>query len=810
MFQNIDESTIDSNYMPKDNEKTNKKVNIFSNVFSAQYILIYIISFMISMVGINGSFAAFGVSMIGAVLGNGIPVLGVLIAGIVGSSISFGIEGALQFLLISLVLVVSIFIFKPRYNEMGKNEKIRLAKNVFISTLVIQIAKIGMSGFTLYDILYAISFSMIAVVFYKIFVNSIIVLQDFREKRAFTIEEVLGASLILAIAVSCFGEFTVFNFSIRNIISIFIVLLLGWKNGVLVGTTAGVTIGVTLGVITASDPMTVAAFAISGMVAGILNRFGKIGVIVGFCLGNVVLAYVSNGYTIELIHFKEILIASIGLLAVPKNISINIEEFMGNSKLLPTFPNGALSRSKETADRLNQVSETIQKMANTYKEEPKEEINEVENNKQIFISEFLDNLQGYEENMLYDDVADVDGKIINLIFEYLIDKQEMTREALLKIFAECNSYIVSANDKNISPYLEENIAQIVRVINMSYKISKSRFVWMKKLEENKKNMKKQLDGVSKAISDLANGLENEVKQEEEFGVEKKKILTLLEQKEIKVEEISLRKEDRFLIEIYSEEIDSAQISNVEKILTEVLKEKIVLNEEASIGNRLNFLSDDKFAMAVGTAEATKSKSNISGDNILKIRLKDGKYLVALSDGMGSGEEANKSSSQALKMLENLLLSGFEKNTSIELINTALMNTENEVFATLDIAIIDLYKGNIEFIKSGACPSYIKNKNKVQILKASSLPTGIIHDTNLQVMDRDIENGDIMLICSDGILDSNIEYKNKELWIRYLLEDIETTNTRKIADLILNEAIDNNYGTAKDDMSVIVCKFLESI
>ena len=214
-------------------------------------------------------------------------------------------------------------------------------------------------------------------------------------------------------------------------------------------------------------------------------------------------------------------------------------------------------------------------------------------------------------------------------------------------------------------------------------------------------------------------------------------------------------------------------------------------------------------MAIGVSEATKGKNDISGDNVLKIRLKDGKYLVALSDGMGSGKEANQSSSQALKMLENLLLSGFDKSASIELINTALMNNEKEGFATLDIAIIDLYKGNIEFIKSGACPTYIKNKNKVQILKASSLPTGIIHETNLQVMDRDIENGDIMLICSDGILDSNIEYKNKELWIRYLLEDIETTNTRKIADLVLNEAIDNNYGVAKDDMSVIVCKFLKS-
>jgi len=53
-----------------------------------------------------------------------------------------------------------------------------------------------------------------------------------------------------------------------------------------------------------------------------------------------------------------------------------------------------------------------------------------------------------------------------------------------------------------------------------------------------------------------------------------------------------------------------------------------------------------------------------------------------------------------------------------------------------------------------------------------------------------------------------EYKNKELWIKYMLEDIETTNTKKIADLILNEAIDNNFGSKKDDMSIVVCKFKE--
>ena len=42
----------------------------------------------------------------------------------------------------------------------------------------------------------------------------------------------------------------------------------------------------------------------------------------------------------------------------------------------------------------------------------------------------------------------------------------------------------------------------------------------------------------------------------------------------------------------------------------------------------------------------------------------------------------------------------------------------------------------------------------------------------------------------------------------MLEDIGTTNCQKIADVILNEAVDNSYGIAKDDMSIIVCKLVK--
>lgn len=806
MFQNISGESINNGQV----KIKDKKLNILSNVLEKRNIVIYIVSLMVSLIGLGGELSPFSISMLAACFSNSIPLLGVVIVCIIGNAIKFGVGGALGYILTVLVMLTTFFMFKPKYNEDERNEKIKVAKNVFIATLIVQIAKCAMSGFTLYDILASITFAIVAVVFYKIFVNSLIVFQDIREKRAFSIEEVIGASLLLSIAISCFSNIQIFGFNIYNILSILIVLVLGWKNGILVGTTSGVTIGVTLGVITSSEPIMIAAYAISGMVAGILNRFGKIGVIVGFCLGNVVLAYVSNGYTVELIHFKEILIASIGLLAIPKTVHIDIEEFMGNSKLLPVFPNRALNNSKETAQKLNNVSETIQEMAKIYKTESDKNFDSIasnEKNKQIFITELLDIMEPYKENLLYDDITNTEGNIVNDIFVKISDKQTIDKRDLLKIFANNNSYIVGLDDENISKTLENNITQVVRAANTAYKISKSNFVWMKKIEENKKNMETQLNGVSQAIFGIAQNIEKDLTVQKHYEDKKEQILTLLKQKEINVDEISIKKEGRYFIEIYlNKDQESYSVQIIEKIISDVLGEKIVLNEDTSIGRRINLMSEDKFVMAIGTSSATKSKSDASGDSILHIRLKDGKYLIAISDGMGSGVKAKESSTQALKMLENLLISGFDSKTSIDLINTTLINKNEEIFATLDIAIIDLYEGSIEFIKTGACPTYIKNKKKVQLIKSNSLPAGILEKADLQVFDRDILDRDIILMCSDGILDSNVEYKNKELWVKYLLEDIDTTNTSKIADLVLNEAVDNNFGIPKDDMSVVVCKF----
>ena len=809
MFQNINEDTIEIN---NKTEKTKRNVNIFSNVLTKENLAIYVVAFMMSLVGLGGDFSIFSISVLGACFASSVPALGVVAVSLLGNFIKFGVGGGLGYFLTALVLIITLFIFKPRYNEEERNEKIKIGKNVFIATLLIQIVKIAMAQFTLYDVLASITLSIIALVFYKIFVNSIVVVQEFYEKRAFSIEEVIGASLMLAIAVGGIGDFNVAGFSIRNILSILIVMVLGWKNGMLIGTTSGVTIGVTLGVITNSEPIMIAAYAISGMIAGILNRFGKIGVVVGFALGNILLAYVANGYTVELIHFKEILLASIGLLFVPKTLQIDIEEFTGKSKLLPSMSDRALNKSKEVAESLNNVSNAINEMATTYRGQDDLDAVEKDNissdeNKEIFIGELLNNLEPYKDNMLYDDIAKADGEIDNEIFELLLEKQEISRKDLLQIFANCNSYIVGAEDNKISKQLEGNIMQIVRTINVSYKVAKSNFIWKKKEEQTKKNISNQLKNVSNAIKSMAKDIEKDIKAEEKYQAERLEIVDLLRQRDIEVQDIMIKKDNRFIVEIYlTRLLENTKLEQIAEILTNILKEPIVLNAEATVGKKIVYLSDDKYIMTIGMAQETKNNSKQSGDSILNIRLKDGKYLVAISDGMGSGKEAKNSSNQTLRLLENLLVSGFDKKASLDLINNALMNQNKETFATLDIAIVDLYEGNVEFIKSAACPTYIKKNKRVQMIRSNSLPTGILEESKLETFDKDINDGEIVVLCSDGILDSNVEYKNKELWIKYLLEDIETTNTQKIANLILEESVDNNYGIAKDDMSVVAFKF----
>ena len=411
MFQNITRDSLDNQNEYNEESKKVSAKDVLKRLFAKQNIMLYIITFMISMVGFDDntlifSLVPFGLAIIAGALGNNRPIGIMYVLSLIGTFIRFGFNNLLVYFITSLVFFVSILIVRPKIQE-NVNEKRKIGGHLIFAVVLVQIVPMFFRTFYVFDLLTSIMLGITTYIFYKIFVNSITMIIDFGARRAFTIEEVMGTSLLLAIAVTAFGDLNIFGFSIKNILSILIVLVLGWKNGVLVGATGGITIGVVLGVITGTEPIMIAAYAISGLIAGLLNRFGRIGVIVGFALGNVVLAYAANGNTVQLIMFQEILIASLGLLAIPKNIEINIEDLVGSTKLLPEVTERDLEENRDTIYKLNSMSETIYDMAESYGEAAatiltEKELKEQEKtNIDIFLEELKKNIEELEDNMLY-------------------------------------------------------------------------------------------------------------------------------------------------------------------------------------------------------------------------------------------------------------------------------------------------------------------------------------------------------------------------------------------------------------------------
>ncbi len=834
MFQNVSKNTrevFDEDVEFKNtNVEGSLKKDIVKQTFNLKNCIIYALSFMMSMAGGDSSLlsmAPFGLAMIAATVGTEIPILMVAIACLLGTAIKFGGSYILTYILTILVFFAAILIKRPKMSleQFEVNEKKSVGGQLVFSVLVVQLLQMFFKTFYVYDLLYGVMLTISSFVLYKIFVNGLAVYKGLGNKKVYSIEEVIGASLIAIIAFSALGNLNIFGFSVRNILSILVVLMLGWKNGMLVGATGGLTIGLTLGIIQGENPAFIAAYAISGLVAGILNKLGKVGVIAGFVIGNIILSYISNGNTVEIIRFQEILIAALGLLAMPKSAGIKVSDLTDEYKLLPETTGRTLEENKATINKLNNMSDTISQIAREYEEAAAtivtdEDIEKQEKiNSEMFINELRTNLEGQEENLLYDDIYNDEENILEEIFKILLDKEVITKKDIISIFANHNNYIMGySNDEDTNDYMiKQDIDDMVRIINSSYRISKINFIWKKKLKENRKSVSTQLSGVSEAISNLAEQIT--IEEDDKYKEKKEEIKALLKEKEIILKEIVIKQEEsnRYIVSVYTDSCDSldgkqCHLKKITRILEKVLKEKMVLQKQKCALREndktcmFSFASEDKYTMQVGIAKSKKFGSVISGDTTIQTRLEDGKFLLAISDGMGSGPDARKSSKIAIKMLERLLETGFNKDIALKLINSIISNnTDDDMYATLDVNILDLYKGNMEFFKNGACPTFIKRNGKVDVLKSVSLPTGILDNIDLIEYNQDLKDGDIIVMCSDGIIDSSNVYSNKELWVKELLEELETDDSQRIADIILNESRDNDFGKEKDDMTVICCR-----
>lgn len=214
-----------------------------------------------------------------------------------------------------------------------------------------------------------------------------------------------------------------------------------------------------------------------------------------------------------------------------------------------------------------------------------------------------------------------------------------------------------------------------------------------------------------------------------------------------------------------------------------------------------FVQEGEFEVEVCACGVPRQGREVSGDVHLEERLEDNRYMLVLCDGMGNGRRARQESGTAAGLVRDFYRAGFDDATVAEAVNKMMLMTGGEeMFSTVDICTIDCATGHARFLKTGAPPSYLVRGQVAEEIGEGSLPVGILENIAPNRIDKDLRNGDIVILMSDGVADR----PNMNCG---LVSEIcgACRDTAEIAATLIEYAQNSAGGRAIDDMTVIVAK-----
>lgn len=321
----------------------------------------------------------------------------------------------------------------------------------------------------------------------------------------------------------------------------------------------------------------------------------------------------------------------------------------------------------------------------------------------------------------------------------------------------------------------------------------------RELDNSKILVAEQLKGISYVLQSLSSDTQEVTTPDHQM---EKRIKENLTYHDIVPSEVVCfdRSEDTSVVAMELRGVDYDN-ERIEKILSSSMKRKMMLEEVVSESRGMTYLqyrTAPTYDIAVGVAMEKKANSESSGDTHSMIKLGNDKFMLALCDGMGSGPKATEKSETSINIIENFYRAGFDDETIIASVNKLLGLTSENVFSALDISVVDLKNGEVDFIKQGATTGFIKSGEEVHKIESRNLPLGIVGEVSPKLIKTVLSPEDEVIMLSDGIVDAVGEDVLTDF-----IHSLSTKNPQEVADELLQKALSTEQGLAKDDMTVIV-------
>ena len=205
-----------------------------------------------------------------------------------------------------------------------------------------------------------------------------------------------------------------------------------------------------------------------------------------------------------------------------------------------------------------------------------------------------------------------------------------------------------------------------------------------------------------------------------------------------------------------------------------------------------------YKVEIGLTQIPEEKGKLCGDTAKYFADGRGRFMMVLSDGMGTGGRAAVDSAMVSGLFSRMLKSGFGYDCSLKIINSSMIfKSTDESLATVDIAAIDLFDGECELLKAGAAPTFVKRGSKVGKAESRSLPPGILRNIAFDKATLSLKPEDIVVMVSDGATAEDTG------WITDILKKWTIGSAQQLADEIALAARRRRKDGHSDDITALV-------
>lgn len=713
------------------------------------------------------------------------------------------LAGGLTFSLnhsIFIALAMIVFIFIAALFKNSRNQQITVPIIVFISTTVPRLFLYSIRDqLSSYEWMLLIVEGVLGTVLVLIFMQSLPLLSPKRYKPALKNEEIVCMIILIASVLTGTIGWELYGASLEQVFSRYFVLVLAFVGGAAIGSTVGVVAGLILSLANVANLYQMSLLAFSGLLGGLLKEGRRPGVGVGLLVGTFLIGIYGNSAAL-VPSIIESSIAIAFFFITPASWFTKLSRYIPGTVEYTNEQEQYLQKVRNvTAKRVEQFSDVFEALSKSFtsSDNYSQDEDEAKRETDYFLSQVTEKTcqSCFMKSRCWQREFDKTYSLMEEMKEDITDGQEPN----WKVSREFENHCVKP--KKVLEAMKEEMTFLAANRKLKQQVM-----------ESKRLVADQLQGVSDVMDDFAKEI---LKERQHHERQEMQIVNALKHMGIDLEKLDIFRLEKGNVDIeitasfYQYHGEGSKL--IAPVLSDILKEMIIVKSEeiSPFPNGdcyLAFGSAKEFVVETGAANAAKGGGLISGDSYTTIELGAGKYAMAISDGMGNGKRAKEESMETLTLLQQILQTGIPEKVAIKSINSILaLRSSDEMFATLDLAVIDLHNAFVRFLKIGSTPSFIKRGDKMVKVEASNLPMGIIQEFDVDIVTEQLIADDLLIMMSDGIFEGPKHVENTDLWVKRKILEMKTEDPQEIADLLLEEVIRTRSGAIEDDMTVLVAK-----